>query len=140
MTHIQHTTRARRQTTIFSRLAMTLFALTVACSHGHQPEGPVPPPPDPIAVIVRNENFLDMNVAVVAGGASRRLGTVNGNNMGQFKLAWSVANGQSLVLTAVPIGGQGVARSAALNVSPGQVIEFKIGSVLRQSVAVVHEP
>jgi len=49
-------------------------------------------------------------------------------------------NGQSISLTATPIGGRGSAGSGALNVSPGQMIDFKIGSVLRQSTATVRQP
>jgi hypothetical protein len=98
------------------------------------------PRPDPIPVHVKNENFLDMNVAVVVNGQSRRLGTVAGNGNGNFTINWTVANGQTLVLTASPIGGRGSASSGQLNVSVGQVIDFKIASVLRQSVASVHDP
>jgi len=124
-----------------ARIAATLLvAVFAACSHSNQPESDADPRPEPIPVHVKNENFLDMNVAVVSGGASRRLGTVSGNSTGTFTIPWSAANGQGIYLTAIPIGGSGAARSATLNVSPGQVIEFKIGSVLRQSVAIVHDP
>ena len=34
---------------------------------------------------VKNENFLDMNVAVVASGVSRRLGQVTGNSSARFQ-------------------------------------------------------
>jgi hypothetical protein len=43
-------------------------------------------------------------------------------------------------LLATPIGGRGSAGSGSLNVSPGQMIDFKIGSVLRQSTATVRQP
>jgi len=132
--------RRQRRPAGFARLAGVLLVLFAACSHNNQPETEADFRPDPIPVNVTNENFLDMNVAVVAGSSSRRLGTVNGNSSGQFKIPWSLANGQSLVLTATPIGGQGFGRSAPLNISPGQVIEFKVGSVLRQTVATVHDP
>ncbi|MEP6494039.1 MAG: hypothetical protein ABJF01_15255 [bacterium] len=139
MTHPVRIKRSGRAAGI-TRLAAALLIVVAACSHNNQPDTDFDPRPDPIPIRVTNENFLDMNVAVVAGGASRRLGPVNGNSTAQFKINWSVVNGQSIYLTATPIGGQGLARSAALNVSPGQMIDFKVGSVLRQSVAIVHDP
>jgi len=95
---------------------------------------------DPIPIHVKNENFADVNVAVISGGVSRRLGQVTGNGAADFKISWSVANGQSIYFSATPIGGRSGFTSAGLNVRPGQEIEFRVGSVLRQSVAVVREP
>jgi hypothetical protein len=125
------------------RLTVALGVTTViaACSHNKQPDDQISYHADPILVHVRNENFLDMNVAVVAGSATRRLGTVSGNSEGDFKIEWSAAgNGQGVALTATPIGGRGSTSTGALNVAPGQVIEFRIGSVLRQSTVSVHDP
>jgi hypothetical protein len=96
--------------------------------------------PDPIPVHVRNENFLDMNVYVIVSGVARRLGMVTGNSAGDFKIGWSVVNGQSIILRAVPIGGNGSVTSQALSVGEGQEIDFKIASALRQSTAIVREP
>jgi hypothetical protein len=45
-----------------------------------------------------------------------------------------------VVMVATPIGGQGSYRSNTLSVNPGQVIDFKIASLLRQTYAVVHDP
>jgi hypothetical protein len=120
--------------------AALLLLLSIGCSHGNQPETDEDPRPEPIPVHVKNENFLDMNVSVVAGGANRRLGTVSGNSAADFKIPWNAANGQGIYFLAVPIGGSGAARSATLNVSPGQVVDFRIASVLRQSVAIAHDP
>lgn len=96
--------------------------------------------PEPIPVHVKNENFLDMNVYVVISGVSRRLGMVTGNGAGDFKISWSAAYGQSIVLRAVPIGGSGSVTSQGLTVGEGQEIEFKIAATLRQSTAIVREP
>lgn len=121
------------------RAALIALVAVAACARRHGPETDFDRP-DPIPVHVKNENFLDMNVYVVSSGVSRRLGTVSGNGTGNFTIAWSVANGQSFYLTATPIGGRGTASSGSLNVSPGQEIDFKIGSTLRQSAAIVHDP
>ena len=117
-----------------------LFVLVLAACSRNKGTEDFYPRADPIPVHVQNENFLDMNVFVVTSGVSRRLGQVSGNSSGDFKIAWSLVNGQSISLTAVPIGGRGSAASGSLNVSPGQMIDFKIGSVLRQSTASVREP
>jgi hypothetical protein len=114
--------------------------MAVACSHANQPDDEIDLPRDPISVHVKNENFLDMNIAVVAGGVSRRLGQVSGNASADFKITWSTANGQQLVLTATPIGGRGSYSSPGVSVGFGQMIELSIGSTLRLSSAVVREP
>jgi hypothetical protein len=122
-------------------VALACMALA-ACSHNKSSDPDAEPDvrPDPIPIHVKNENFLDVNVAVFAGGMSRRLGMVPGNSSADFTVDWSVANGSGLSLTAVPIGGSGGFNTGALNVAPGQMIEFRIGSLLRQSTAVVHDP
>src|SRR5437764_7974815 len=56
-------------------VAIITVAALSACSHNNDPNAEPVPIPDPISLHVRNENFLDMNVAVVASGVSRRLGT-----------------------------------------------------------------
>ena len=140
---IQHDRRDRvsRRYLRLVTVGMTLMTIATigACSRKHVDTGE-DYRPDPIPVHVRNENFLDMNVFVVVSGVSRRLGMVTGNGSGDFKINWSVAYGQPIVLRAVPIGGNGSITSPALSVGEGQEIEFKIGSTLRQSTAIVREP
>jgi hypothetical protein len=131
-----HTTASRSR---HIRIAFALILVVAACSRKQRSDD-FYPRMDPIPVRVRNENFLDMNVAVVSNGISRRLGLVSGNSSAEFKVDWALANGQGIILTATPIGGRGSAISGSLNVAPGQVIEFKVGSVLRQSTATVHDP
>jgi hypothetical protein len=122
------------------RAAVIALVAIAACFRNNAPENEPDPRPDPIPVHIKNENFLDMNVYVVTSGVSRRLGTVSGNSAGDFKINWSVAYGQPVTITATPIGGRGSATTGALNVGIGQMIDFKIASVLRQSVASVHDP
>jgi len=116
-----------------------MLAVLAGCSR-HQVDTGEAYRPEPIPVHVVNENFLDMNVYVVVSGVSRRLGMVTGNGAGDFKISWSVAYGQSIVLRAVPIGGSGSVSAQALNIGEGQEIEFKIAATLRQSTAIVREP
>ena len=118
----------------------TTLVFAAACSHNPDPNDEIPYVAPPIIIHVKNENFADVNVAAVISGVSRRLGTVTGNGGSDFAIGYNVLNGQPLVLTAIQIGGRGSVTSPALSVGPGQVVEFKIGSVFRQSTATVHDP
>jgi len=138
MPHISASATPRASLRRFRAAAMLCVALA-ACSRNKGQED-FYPRAEPIPVHVQNENFLDMNVFVVSSGVSRRLGLVTGNSAADFKIAWSIINGQSIALTATPIGGRGSAGSGSLSVAPGQMIDFKIGSVLRQSTATVRQP
>jgi hypothetical protein len=96
--------------------------------------------PDPIEIHVQSENFLDANVYIVAGGVTQRLGTVIGNSKANFTYPWNNGLSTGVVMVATTIGGQGSGRSVSLSVNPGQVIEFRIASQLRQTYATVHDP
>lgn len=125
------------------RLRVAAIALigAAACFHNNpQTEEEIDARPEPIPVHVINENYLDMNVYYVANSVTRRLGTVNGNGTADFSINWTYASTSSIVLMGVPIGGSGRAVSGPLNVGSGQMISFRIASVLRQSVAVVQDP
>jgi len=122
-------------------LALTLLALAAACSrHPETEDDQSQAKPDPIHVHVRNENFLDVNVFMIVNGVSRRLGTVTGNGAGDFTVDWGITIGQSIALQAVPIGGRGSANSGQLSIGLGQMIDFTVAPVLRQSTVSVHEP
>ena len=124
-----------------TRLAMVLLVAVGACSRNNPETGAAfDPRPEPITVFIKNENFLDVNVALISGGVTRRLGQVNGNSSGEFKVNASVASGQSVAITATPIGQSGRFTSQGLQVRPGQRIEVRIASSLRQSVTVVRDP
>lgn len=140
MKHPTHHLRAARR----ARTRLVVFALLAlgACAHNQSAEMDAEDeqPREPIHVHVRNENFLDMNVAVVSSGVSRRLGQVAGNSVGDFTVNFSVANGQSISVTATPIGGNGRYTSPSLSLSSGQMVDIRIASTLRQSSTVVREP
>jgi hypothetical protein len=121
-------------------LALVLLAAS-ACVHQPQGDEEEPAPKnDPIAVHVRNDNFLDMDVYAIVGGARRRLGMVSGNSAGDFSIDWDLSIGQSISVIAVPIGGRGTASTGSLNIGFGQMIDFTVASVLQQSRVSVHEP
>ncbi|MGH7617804.1 MAG: hypothetical protein ACREPM_11290 [Gemmatimonadaceae bacterium] len=125
-----------------ARLAVLAVALLVACAHNTQSnmEADDDPPREPIRVHVRNENFLDMNIAVVSSGVARRLGQVPGNSVGDFTVEFNLANGQSISISATPIGGSGRYQSPGLSLGSGQLVDVRIASTLRQSSTVVREP
>jgi hypothetical protein len=124
---------------IRSRVALLFVLATVGCARHPQTGPDLDFRPEPIPVHVKNENFLDMNIAVVVSGVSRRLGNVVGNGSGDFKIDGNLALGQTIYLTATPIGGRGQAVSGGLSVGPGQMIEFTVASTLRQSTATVRD-
>ncbi len=130
----------RTRTTAFALLLLTTLAS--ACVRHPETEDDQEPQQkaDPIAVHVRNENFLDMNVFVVVSGLNRRLGTVTGNSSGDFSIDWGISVGQSISLRAIPIGGRGSASTGSLSIGVGQMIDFVVAPVLNQSTVSVHEP
>ena len=118
------------------------FVAMVGCHRQQQPDEDddsfVPLPPVPVHV--KNENFADVNINAIIGGVSRRLGTVTGNSVGDFVINYGLSPGQPIILTAIAIGGAGGVSSGSLLVAPGQMIDFRIGSVIRQSSASVRDP
>lgn len=115
--------------------AFGMFAATLGAGCSHQTSFSPRRPPVPVHVV--NENYLDMNVAALIGGVSRRLGDVTGNSTRDFEL--TSPYGEPITLIAVPIGGRGEFVSSSLNVGVGQAIVLHIGSSLRQSIAVLRD-
>jgi hypothetical protein len=134
--HLRGVRRARARLVVLALLAFT------ACAKNKydEQEADLEPSREPIQIHVRNENFLDMTIAVVSSGVARRLGQVSGNGVGDFTINYNVANGQSINVTATPIGGSGRYLSPGLSVGSGQMIDMRIASTLRQSSVVVREP
>jgi len=122
------------------QLAVLVLIAATACSHNQNSADDEYYRHEPVPVRVKNENFLDMNVFLVTDTQTRRLGTVPGNTAADFTVEWGIVSGGTFSLAAVPIGGFGRAMSGNLNVGIGQAVEFRVGSVLRQSSAVVYDP
>ena len=126
------------------RLAIVFFAAFAAgsaasaCARTGQAAGDLAPA-TAIGLAVTNQNFLDMDVYAVSDGLATRLGTVNGNNTRTFTLNPSLAV-RDLRIVATPIGGNGQASTGEVIVSPGQTIEFRIGSTLRNSSVSIRSP
>ena len=108
------------------------LSLSGGCAHPSQAGGDVAPV-TAIGLRVRNDNFLDMDVYAISAGLATRLGTVTGNSRHNFVLDSSMADGEDFRIVATPVGGNGRASTGNLAVSPGQLIDFTIGSTLRNS-------
>lgn len=126
------------------RFAISLLAVLAtvsaasACSHNGQAAGDLAPA-TAIGLSVTNQNFSDMDVYAVSDGLATRLGTVTGNNSRNFTLNASLAT-RDLRIVATPIGGNGRASTGEVIVSPGQTIDFRIGSTLRNSTVSIRSP
>lgn len=93
--------------------------------------------PGNITLVVRNNNFNDVDVYAVSSGLATRLGTVTGNSSATFSLNPTLASPTDFRIVATPIGGNGRASTGPINVSAGQTIEFTVGPVLSQSTVSV---
>jgi len=111
--------------------ATATLPVASACSHTQEAGGEVAPA-TAVGLHVKNENFLDMDVYAVSDGLATRLGTVTGNGSRNFVLDATLAV-QDFRIVATPIGGNGRASTGSVSVSPGQTIDFTIGSTLRNS-------
>ena len=107
-----------------------------ACTRTAQAAGDVAPA-TAIGLRVRNDNFLDMDVYAISAGLATRLGTVTGNSRRNFVLDASMADSQDFRIVATPVGGNGRATTGNIAVSPGQLIDFTIGSTLRNSSVII---
>jgi hypothetical protein len=111
--------------------------LLVACGRQPQPS-PDATPPDvrnaEITVVVKNQHWLDINVYLLRGTASDRLATVTGASEKVVSVPWTRIGGSGqLRLRADPIGQSGELYTEVISVRPGSVVEWTIGSGLRQS-------
>ena len=107
-----------------------------ACNRSNELAGDIAPS-NAVGVHVVNQNFLDVDVWAVSSGVPTRLGTVSGNSNKDFMLDPSMTATNDLRLVATPIGGNGRGSTGPLIVGPGQTIEFRVGSLLRNSSAFI---
>ena len=95
-------------------------------------------PASQATLVVKNDNFADMDVYLLSGGAvSKHVGTVPGQSSAVFPLDGSYVGMPNLRLAARPVIGRGVARSDRIWVQPGQSVTFDIEPNLALSFAQV---
>jgi len=86
---------------------------------------------------VKNDNFLDADVYVVANGMPRRVGMVIGLSTASFKLNPNQFVANDFRVVARTVGGGGTASSGPLSVRPGDTVAFTLGARLALSFAVI---
>jgi hypothetical protein len=117
-----------------------LVLSAAACSHRNydsaKPQDTAPQPRY-LTLSVTNDNFYDMNVYVVSGALGTRLGTVTGNSRTRFTVRQNLFPTGQVRFVALPIGGFGRGASDNISVFPGQSVEFRIGSNLALTTALI---
>ncbi len=84
-----------------------------------------------IHIQVRNDNFYDATIWVVASGARQsRLGMVRGKEEAEFVTAWNVP--RPLQFDVDLLASNTTCRTEALIVAPGDNLELRISSALGQ--------
>ena len=129
-----------------SRAGATALVVLAASACAHVPTGPRSqyavrgtPNVRGAMLVVRNDNFADMDVYVLRGGvALQRLGMVTGGSTAAFPRPESLFPDGTLRLVGRLIGGGGTIRSDALVVAPGQTVTFMVQPYLAASAATVH--
>ncbi len=82
---------------------------------------------DAVRVRVVNNNWLDMRIYAVVNGRFLRLGTVTGLSSETLKIRKSLVGfAADLELVAQGIGSRSESYRASVQVSPGDVLEFRV--------------
>lgn len=112
---------------------------TSACNSSRigSEDGEVAPAYAPVAVELRNENYNDMAVYVIAHGVASRLGTVMGNDTSTIEVDPSFFEAQDAQILVRPIGGIGGATTGRLVLRPGDTLEFRIAQNLPASTIII---
>lgn len=110
--------------------------MTTACAHNKQTEQPAPS--EPVTIVVTNHNALPVEIDVIGGGTTHRLGMVNPGLQAQFIIPQGMIGNGSLYLRAQP---NEVHRrpfeSGPLLLSPGIVVDFLVTPQLFNSTATI---
>jgi len=109
--------------------ALVIGAGACATRHG----AGTAPPPERVAVTVKNTNWMDMDVFAVRGSTRSRVGSVTGLTTATFRVPANFAPDGVLQFMVDPIGSDAAYVTEKISVSPGQRVELTIASVLRMS-------
>ncbi|MEP6622534.1 MAG: hypothetical protein ABJE47_24645 [bacterium] len=121
----------RPRTVIFALCAVLSLGAT-ACRSG-SPFDVSPEQGNAIGLVVKNDNYADMDVYAVSDGLPTRVGTVTGLSSKSFYFSDSFTKGTDFRVVATPIGGNGRASTGPIQAGAGQTIYFTINTVLRTS-------
>jgi hypothetical protein len=112
-----------------SRLLVLLPLAIGACHPAREAADDKPRPERGSATLeVENQNFLDMTVYVVEGGARQRLGVVRGNSTTTLTIPEQLIRGGAspLRFLADPIGQEGLPVTEEIVVQPGDAVQLVI--------------
>ncbi len=89
---------------------------------------------DAVQVRVVNHNWLDMRIYAVVNGRSRRLATVTGLTSETLKIPRSLVDFPvDLELVANGVGSRSEIYRASIQVSPGDMLEFRVENSIGSS-------
>lgn len=109
----------------FAAIAIVAMAACAAPSQLHSDVSPTAP----IALVVRNDNYLDYDVYANSEGFSHRLGTVYGESKATFSVNPSYAI-PNLRIVARPIGGSRSASAMPIIAEPGDTVSMTVPALL----------
>jgi hypothetical protein len=120
-------------------MAVAIATLAGCASGGTAPGTARESGPRPV-VVVRNDNWLDVNVYAVRGSSRFRLGTVRGNGTATLPLPPTLTgDAGGIRLLVDPIGSRGSYLTESIAVGPDQWVSFTVASTLAlSSYAVWH--
>ena len=115
-------------------MALAIPTLAAACAGNPQPETATRTEDQTAIVQVTNNNWADMVIYVVRGGARFRLGTAPSLSTVELNLPRSLVDGTGEVeLAADPVGSDRVFRTGPIHVAAGQLIELTLQNHLQIS-------
>lgn len=105
---------------------LVLALLTAACSH-HSASSARPEPQQKTTVVVKNQNFSDMNVFVLGAGQRVRLGFITGLSTQTFTIPADIVRiSAQLQFELHPIGRSRNPISETITVIPGDQVTLTI--------------
>lgn len=118
------------------RWLVVSLVFLLACARQPEPSDDAPSPDlttGEITIVVRNQHWLDINVYLIRGTYRKRLGIAGAASTKVFSVSWFEVGGSGIRLGADPIGDRTSLSTELLAVRPSSVVEWSIGSGLRQS-------
>lgn len=90
-----------------------------------------------VQVQVQSSYVGPLDIYLVSEGVASRLGDVSGPTMQTFVVDPTQFDINDLRIVAVPVGGYGRASTGRLDVRRGNIVQFNISPILRQSTTFV---
>jgi len=116
-----------------TRRAVLVLAclLVLAASCGHHNVAAVQSTPSPVWVLmVRNHHWLDVEVFVVHGGLTTRVGLVTATMDESFRLSTRLLDGGVIQLLGHPVGGGANVATEQILVRGGQTVQWELERTL----------